>query len=233
MDRLNYNNLLDLLSSIIFSYDTPKDIQKNVSTWSSSVSTYAKDNPIFSVKKRINDDGGEIDVNIPYFGSISLDVFLFSSSAILSRVYIFWRSRRRQRRRRSQTKEEDDEFNDDAKTERSDKPQQDAYRSPPVKATVIKGYKDEGLYKTINRMQDVRKSLRKIVDPEVTRKEKQERLKEQNIIRSISGQNGSFTRSSSDGYLGMSSNSLQEARRILKKVESYDAKKSNGMNMNS
>jgi hypothetical protein len=81
-------------------------------------------------------------------------------------------------------------------------------------------------------MQDVRKSLRKIVDPEVTRKEKQERLKQQNIIRSISGQNGSST-GSSDGYLGMSSNSLQEARRILKKVESYDAKKSNGMNMNS
>ena len=216
MDRLTYNNLLDFLSSIISSYDTPKDIQKKVSTWSSSVSTYARDNPIFSVKKRINDDGGEIDVNIPYFGSISLDVFLFSSSAILSRVYIFWRSRRR--RQRQVSIEEDDD--DDDKIERSDKPQRDAYKSPPVKATVVRGYKDEGLYETINRMQDVRKSLRKVVDPEVTRKEKQERLKQQNIVRSISGQNsGSCTSSCSDGYLGMSSNSLQEARKILKKVD--------------
>ena len=217
MDRLTYNNFLDFLSSIISSYDTPKDIQKKVSIWSSSVSAYARDNPIFSVKKRINDDGGEIDVNIPYFGSVSLDVFLFSSSAILSRVYIFWRSRRRRRQRQVSIEEEDD---DDDKIERFDKPQRDAYKSPPVKATVVRGYKDEGLYETINRMQDVRKSLRKVVDPEVTRKEKQERLKQQNIIRSISGQNsGSCTSSSSDGYLGMSSNSLQEARKILKKVD--------------
>ncbi len=38
---------------------------------------------------------------------------------------------------------------------------------------------------------------------------------------------------SSDGYLGMSANSLQEARRMLKKVESYYDKKRNGINKKS
>eukprot|EP00527_Entomoneis_sp_CCMP2396_P006563 CAMPEP_0198142184 /NCGR_PEP_ID=MMETSP1443-20131203/5058_1 /TAXON_ID=186043 /ORGANISM="Entomoneis sp., Strain CCMP2396" /LENGTH=125 /DNA_ID=CAMNT_0043805145 /DNA_START=438 /DNA_END=811 /DNA_ORIENTATION=- len=70
-------------------------------------------------------------------------------------------------------------------------------RSPPVKATIVKGYKDESLYKTIQECQDVRKSFRRVADPEVARKEKKRQLSLQNVCYKIKGKD------SSDGYLGM------------------------------
>jgi len=79
----------------------------------------------------------------------------------------------------------------------------------------MKGFKDESLHKTMNTMQNVKKSLRKVVDPEVTRKEKLTRLKQQNVIRNSNS-------SSSDGYLGMSPDSLQDTRKFLKKVAVSD-----------
>lgn len=220
--KLTYNNLRVFLSSTILTFDPLKDIQQKLSSWSLFASSYAKDNPIFSVKAQ-NNDGEGIDVNIPYLGSISLDVLLFSSSAILSRVLMFWRSRREQEQQRqasdrllSHTKIEDDGDDYNGTVERSRQLQQDINQSSPVKVRVTKGFKDEGLHKTINTMQDVKKSLRKVADPEMTRKEKLKILKQQNIRRSISGQKDGRK----DGYLGMSPDSLQDARKFLKEVVS-------------
>jgi len=87
-------------------------------------------------------------------------------------------------------------------------------RSPSVKSTIVKGFKDKSLYKTIGECQEVKKSLRRVADPELARKEKKTQLALQNVRTKIKGSD------SSDGYLGMSSYSLQDARRCLKQVTS-------------
>ena len=220
--KLSYNNLKDCLLASIRSLE-PKNVERKLLSWSSSVSSYIKDNPvIFSVQKG-NNVGGEVQtyVNLPYLGAVSLDVFLFSSSAILSRSYMFWRSRRQAAAllelRKSQILKDGgktNDENDDIETKRTSKPQyHKGPSSPPVKATIVKGYKDKELYKTIKECQDVRKSLRKVADPEVARKEKKKQLALQNVSIKIKG------RDSNDGYLGMCPGSLQDARKFLKQVE--------------
>jgi len=148
-------------------------------------------------------------VNLPYLGAVSLDIFLFSSSAILSRAYMFWRNRQA-----SQIAKDD---NIDAYDDGGNPHFRTGPRSPPVKATIVKGYKDKELYKTIKECQDVRKSLRKVADPEVARKEKKKQLALQNVSTKIKGQD-----SNNDGYLGMCPGSLQDARKFLKQVEPAD-----------
>ena len=72
--------------------------------------------------------------------------------------------------------------------------------SPPVKAKQITGYNDTKLYQTIQECQNVKQKLRKVPDPElVKRKQRQSKYNQ--------------------GYLGMSSDSLQKARQDLKQVQ--------------
>ncbi|VEU41477.1 unnamed protein product [Pseudo-nitzschia multistriata] len=85
--------------------------------------------------------------------------------------------------------------------------------SPPVKATIVKGYKDESLYKTMQECKDVRKSLRKVKDPDVARREKKMLLKKKALRYKIKGKD------TSDGYLGMTPGSLQHVRRSLRHVD--------------
>lgn len=173
----------------------PKNIEKTLLLLSSSVSTFMKENPIlFSVPLG---NGIQTYVNLPYAGAVSLDVFLFWSSTVLSRAYMFWINRRR----KTDGNVGRGSNNDHCRS------------SSPVKATVVTGYKDESLYKTIQECQDVRKALRKVADPDLVRKEKKRQLAMQNLRYKIKGSD------SSDGYLGMSPLSLQKARKFLRQVE--------------
>jgi len=74
----------------------------------------------------------------------------------------------------------------------------------------VKGYTDLSLYKTIQECQDVRKSLRKVADPELAREVKKKQLTLQNVRTKLKGDH------LSDGYLGMSPGSLRHARKFLK-----------------
>lgn len=117
--------------------------------------------------------------------NVSLDVFVFWSSAFLSRVYLFWRNRQ-MRRRDGNHCLPDDNSNDDA---RNRKPtitttnNNDRHLSSPkyVKATITEGYKDSSLQQTMMQMQTLKTSLRKIgYDPETKRQEKLQHLRQQN-----------------------------------------------------
>lgn len=192
--ELTYSNLRGCLIHVGRSLE-PKNIENTLVLLSSSVSTFMKEKPIlFSVPLG---NGIQTYVNLPYAGAISLDVFLFWSSAVLSRAYMFWTNRRRKI---------------DGDVGRGSN-NNHCRSSSPVKATVVTGYKDESLYKTIQEFQDVRKELRKVADPDLVRKEKKRQLAMQNLRCKIKGS------ASSDGYLGMSPLSLQNARKFLRHVE--------------
>ena len=94
--KLSYNNLRDT-SVFVGSLLEPNNLECKLRLWSTSVSSYIEDNPIiFSLPTEFNISGEAVQtyVNLPYLGAVSLDVFLFSSSTIISRAYMFWRSRR-------------------------------------------------------------------------------------------------------------------------------------------
>jgi len=111
-------------------------------------------------------------------------------------VFIFWRSQREQQHQaldqllsHPPKKDEGNNYNDTVLVvEHSHQSQQDTDKSSPVKVRVMKGFKDESLHKTIYTMQNVTRSSRKVVDPEMTRKEKLKLLKQENVCQSISGQ---------------------------------------------
>eukprot|EP00536_Pseudo-nitzschia_multiseries_P014292 jgi/Psemu1/291351/fgenesh1_pg.683_\ len=86
-------------------------------------------------------------------------------------------------------------------------------RSPPVKAKIVHGYKDESLYKTMEQCRDIRKGLRRVEDPDVARREKKKRLRQENLRCKIKGKN------TSEGYLGMTPGSLHDIRKSLRQVE--------------
>ena len=192
----------------------PKKIERRILAISSSVSSFIKENPILFSLKTGNEVGGEAVqtfVNVPYLGAISLDVFLFSSSAILSSAFRIWKSRQNASQITSKTYRR--------ATDKSIRQEfQNGSPSPPVKATIVNGYKDKGLYKIIRECRTVKESLRSVKDPESTRKEKTRQLALQNIRTKIKGTN------SGDGYLGMSPEILDGARRSLKRVASNQRK---------
>uniref|UniRef100_A0A7S4AAC6 Uncharacterized protein n=1 Tax=Pseudo-nitzschia australis TaxID=44445 RepID=A0A7S4AAC6_9STRA len=220
-NKLTYNDLRGCCITIGRLLE-PKNIESKLLSWSTSASSCIENNPIiFSVPIGSNLGGNERQtyVNLPYLGAVSLDTFLFSSSAILSRAYMIWRNRqalrvqilqednRKRQESRIAKEDNDDGGNRHPHVRRTDP------RSPPVKATIVMGYKDKSLYKTMKECQDVRKSLRRVVDPEVARKEKKRILALQNVRHKVKGKH------SSDGYLGMSPGSLQDARDFLTQVE--------------
>ena len=94
-----------------------------------------------------------------------------------------------------------------------------------VKATVlnVKAFKDESLYKTMQECEDVRKSLRRVKDPEVARKEKKSRLALQNLRYKAKGggrdkEGDGAATDAAGGYLGMTPGGLQDARKSLRKL---------------
>jgi len=209
LSKLSYNNLRDTFV-FVGSLLEPNNLECKLRLWSSSVSSYIEYNPIiFSLPTEINISGEAVQtyVNVPYLGAVSLDIFLFSSSAIMSRAYMCWRSRRQASHivRGGTT--------DGNTTNKSFRPElHRSPPSPPVKSTIVTGYKDKSLYKTIRECQDVKKLLRKVADPDLARKEKKTQLALQHTRSKIKGKD------SSDGYLGMNPGSLQNARKFLKKV---------------
>ena len=186
----------------------PKNLEQKTLSWFSSATLYIEANPIIFSVRLPNSIGNcnsvQTYVNLPYLGAVSLDVFLFWSSAILIRAHMFWNSRHQHFRNKGggTTRE-----NGTRKSLGSQSPP-----SSPVKSTIVTGYKDKGLHKTMEECQDIKISLRKTSDPELKRKEKKSRLTLQNIRSKIEGEN------SSDGYLGMSPSSLRDARRFLRQV---------------
>lgn len=173
----------------------PKNIERKTMSWLSSITSYIDANPIIlsvPLPHNVGSNAVETHVNLPYLGPVSLDVFLFWSSAILTRAHMFWKSR--------QIKSGGTSHGNGTS---------ECPPSPPVKSTIVTGYKDKSLYKTIKECQDVKKSLRKTKDPDVVRKEKKIRLSLDSLRSSIKGEN------SSDGYLGMTPTSLRDARRFL------------------
>ena len=211
LPKLRYNSLHDIFAFIGISME-PKNIERRALSWLSSVMLYMEANPIICSVRLRNNIGGDVIhtyVNLPYLGAVSLDVFLFCSSAFLSRAHMFWKRRRQAPRIRggSTTRE-----SPTSKYFGSQGPP-----SPPVKSTIVKGYKDQSLYKTINECQDVKKSLRKMTDPVLTRKGRKTLLVLQNVRTNIKGN------SYSDGYLGMSPASLQDARSFLKQTAPHQA----------
>lgn len=207
--KLSYSNLRDCFVFVGRSF-APKNIKCKAILWASSVSSYIKDNPIvFSLPtgNRIGEDGLQTYVNLPYLGAVSLDIFLFTSSAIVSRAYMFWRSQQQ-----APGIVKDGATTGNATIESVRPELHTVTPSPPVKSTIVKGFKDKSLYKTIKECQDVKKVLRRVEDPDLARKEKKMQLALQNVRCKIKGKN------SSDGYLGMSPGTLQDARKFLKRV---------------
>ena len=188
----------------------PKNLERKILLWSSSALSYIEANPIIFSVQSGNDFGGEAVqtyVNLPCLGAVSLDAVLFSSLAIISRAHMFWRSRRRVSQITRDSTNCGNASNESLRSQlHRGRP------TPPVKSTIVKGYKDKGLYKTIRECQNVKNTLRRVADPELARKEKKRQLALQNARTKIKGKN------SSDGYLGMSPARLQDARRCLKKV---------------
>ena len=193
--ELSVSNVRDAFVFIGRSIE-PKNIERTTTSWLSYLTSYVEANPIiFSVRLPTNIGGNAVQtyVNLPYLGPISLDVFLFWSSAILTRIHMFWKSR--QIKSGSTTR-----GNGISKCP----------PSPPVESTIVTGYKDKSLYETMKECQDVKKSLRKTKDPDVVRKEKKPLLTLETLRSNIKGED------SSDGYLGMTPTSLRDARRFLK-----------------
>ena len=59
----------------------------------------------------------------------------------------------------------------------------DASSPKLIKATITHGYKDKSLHQTLNKMQTLKESLRKVgYDPDLKRKEKLQQLRRQNVI---------------------------------------------------
>ena len=205
--KLTYDNFRDTFASIGRAAE-PENIQHRTVSYFASITAYLEENPIlFSISLR-----GETQtyVNLPYFGAVSLDVFLFWSTAALTRAHMFLKSRRQTPR----ITRDDGGSSSNESSGPQDPP------SSPVKSTVVEGYKDESLYRTMRECQDVKTSLRKSPDPDLVRKEKKKNLRLQNIGTIRTKLNG---KSSGDGYLGVSPNSLYQARRFLKQSSRGDS----------
>jgi hypothetical protein len=156
------------------------------------VENIRNDPPIY--RQQRGDDGKhtEILVRLPCIGPVTLDVFAFASSALVVRVYMFWRGRVEHRRKTN-----------NGNNHHSLRSNEALSKSSPVKAKRVVGFRDDSLQKTIQECQDVKQRLRKIQDPELARKQRQRDLK---------------CNTKDGGYLGMSRGSLQKARKDLKQV---------------
>ena len=182
-------------TTLVYSYDTSKILAKNsytaVAAWIEQV---RNDPPIY---RDVLGDGTEIFVRLPYVGPVTLDVFCFGASALLFRIYMFWRTRRKTfggnsgytLRRRGGEDSRSSSFS-------------------PVKAPKvnIEEFRDPSLQQTIDECESVKSKLRKVEDPELARREKRRQLKINNM------------KSGKGIYLGMSEDHLQRARRHLKNV---------------
>jgi hypothetical protein len=164
-------------------------------------------------------------INVPFYGvlNIPFDTFIFVTSAVSVRIYHYisrccwWQKRKpplpKGGRQLSSTSTSMTSITN--------------VTSPPVKAKIIRGYKDHQLHQTMEECQTIKHRLRKVVDPDVTRKEKQRRLRKREIIQQperACSENQQQTADNKNigtdnvGYLGMTSQSLQMARMALKQV---------------
>jgi hypothetical protein len=198
-------------------------LQQSVSSWDmihrwrrqsiswKSVTTFAQnlrdDPPIYRQK---NEQGVvEIMVRLPYVvGPVTLDVFAFAASAVIFRIYLFWRGRSRRKSRPG----------DDGRGCTPPSDSSSRLPSPPVKAKRVVGYQDANLHQTMKECQRVKQKLRKVQDPEKARKERQRQLK--------------YNSNRKGGYLGMSQDSLQRARQHLKQVVASNKNNNNNNNNN-
>jgi hypothetical protein len=162
-------------------------------------------------------------VMLPYVEIwVPLDVVLFSSSAVVFRMYMAVRGWSERRRRNHQKRKP---------------PSPPPTWSPPrqtrgmydgiVKATVINDsqYKDQGLQQTIDECKDVKRNLRKVEDPDIARKEKRASLKKKRYSSfgsgatpprpSLSSSRSSSLSSTSSHSLAVSPETLQRARHFL------------------
>jgi hypothetical protein len=160
-------------------------------SWS-SVATFfenVKNNP--PIYRQLGNDGNhnEILLRLPYIGPVTLDTFVFASSALIFRIYLYWRGLALQR---SKPHNQHSSLSNDAPG-----------KSTPVKAKRVVGFQDASLQKTMQECQDVKQRLRKVQDPELARKQRQRDLK---------------YNTKNVGFLRMSQSSLQKARKDLKKV---------------
>lgn len=90
-----------------------------------------------------------------------------------------------------------------------------------VRARIIGGYKDSGLYRTMRECEDVKSKLRKVTDPDVARRKKLRQIKLRGIIID-DATNGDVHNTRGGGYLGMSPAELQGVRKVLKQVDGGD-----------
>ena len=156
--KLTFDNFRDTFASIGRSIE-PENIETTTLSYFGSVVSYFKENPILiSVSSA---SGIQTHVNLPYFGVVSLDVFLFWSTAVLTRVHMFWKNRKQTPR----LKRDDDD--DGSSTRDSSRPQ-----DPP--------------YSPMRGRQDIHKSLYKPRDPEVVRKERN-RTHRRRVLEQIGG----------------------------------------------
>jgi hypothetical protein len=148
--------------------------------------------PIY--RKHLGDDNStEIFVRLPYVGPVTLDVFVFGASAVMFRIYMFWRARR-------QTFGGGKGYTLGRGNGSSP--------SPIAKAKHVNDprFKDPSLQQTMQECESVKSKLRKVQDPELARREKRKHLKLNNM------------KSGKGVFLGMAEDNLQRARRHLKQV---------------
>jgi hypothetical protein len=174
----------------LVSWDNHDLLQRSWSSITTFLETVRNEQQ-FIYRQQLGNNGKhtEIFVRLPYIGPVQLDVFAFASSAIVFRVYMFWRGRVRRWKTHSS---------------RSITPRNEACReSLPAKAKQVMGFQDTSLQKTMEECQVLKQRLRKVQDPELSRRQRQKELKDINEHR---------------GYLGMSKGTLQKARKSLKQV---------------
>ena len=167
--NLTFDNLRDAFASIGRSIE-PENIEKTTLSYFGSVVSYFKENPILiSVSSA---SGIQTHVNLPYFGVVSLDVFLFWSTAVLTRVHMFWKNRK-QTPRLKRDGDDDDDDDDGSSTRDSSRPQYPPYSPMRERQDIHKSlYKPQALYKPR--------------DPEVVRMEKN-RTHRRRVLEQIGG----------------------------------------------
>lgn len=178
-----------------------------------------------------NNNNAVVMMNIPFVGQFELDTVFFTTSAILFRLYMMVVSYRSWRKRRTIIGVDDDD--EDGGRDRHITTTDDDNNNDNivVKATIIGGYKDPGLYQTMKECMDVRLKLRRVADPDIVRRKKKEQIKKAQRLAKAKAMNTNDNRGIIDesdncdgdhngrgGYLGMSPLQLQSARNQLKQV---------------
>ena len=123
-------------------------------------------------------------ITLPYLGETSVDVIVFVSTAISYRIYQWRRDVNCSRGSCSAFGHARPHSNSDEQLTLSAKDHPDPHPSSIYRAKTIEGFKDKGLYAFIDTCVESKRTLRKVEDPEVARRQKLKRLRAESLSKS-------------------------------------------------